>query len=486
MASDYLEGIDKNNDIKYNNSVNINDNIIINRDMVNLLEKIYASNAWFEDEKLISNDLHIKELSENEYVFLNREFLDHKFGNGVYIVTGPRQIGKTTHLKLLIQNKISAKNRTNFLYFNCDLLENKSDVVDLVEIYLKNFPSKNRIFIMLDEITAVKDSILSIKYLIDKGVKKNITYILTGSSTVEIKKTGEYLPGRRGKGIDFHFFPIGFADFVKIQHKDFDFRVKKRERIEKYYARINSKLSLSGELDKYFFCGGIPRIINEYLLKGEIGLENLSLYRDWIVSEIAKNGKREKVVKQILSRTVASVTSDISYNSFAQDSGLGSHNTVYNYLVFLEDAFALSQIYNYDWRQRKINFRKNKKIYLNDPFLFSLFDWWLAGRAPDHKAMLSDPIAKSRVAENLIFLRLKEMFGEVFFHKNGGEIDFICGKFAFEAKFQNNISASDYKNMEKFPGGKFVITKNIFDIKGKTKLLPLELFLLLDKDFFER
>jgi predicted AAA+ superfamily ATPase len=450
--------------------------------MANLLEKIYSSNPWFEQPQFIENDLHLKDLADSKYVFLNREFLEHKFTDGVYIATGPRQIGKTTHLKLLIRQKINASNKTNFLYFNCDLLEVKADVVELVETYLKNFPSKKRMFIMLDEVTSVKDSILAIKYLIDKGIKKNITYILTGSSTIEIKKTGEYLPGRRGGGIDFHFSPVSFRDFVKIQYADIDFEWEPKESLEKYYARIKNKIPLTKELDNYFFCGGIPRIVNEYLKKKEIGLENLNLYRDWIVSEIAKNGKRENISKQILARILMSVTSDVSYNSFAEDAGLGSHNTVYEYLNFLEDAFVVSQIYNYDYNQKKINFRKNKKIYLNDPFLFFLLDWWLNGKNINIKSMLEDSILKSRIAENLTFLHLKEMFKEVYFNKDNEEVDFICGKSAFESKFQNKIANNDYKGLLKFGGDKFVVTKNTFDIRGKIRLLPLELFLLVTRE----
>ncbi|MFA4817192.1 MAG: ATP-binding protein [Parcubacteria group bacterium] len=449
--------------------------------MANLLEKIYSSNPWFENEQFIENDLHLKDLGDCKHIFFNREFLDHKFTDGVYIATGPRQIGKTTHLKLLIKQKINGANKTNFLYFNCDLLETKADVVDLVETYIKNFPSSKRMFVMLDEITSVKDSILAVKYLIDKGAKKNITYILTGSSTIEIKKTGEYLPGRRGRGVDFHFAPVSFRDFIKIQYEKVDFKLGAKESPEKYYARIKNKVPLTKELDNYFFCGGIPRIVNEYLEKKEIGLENLNLYRDWIVSEIAKNGKRENITKQILARILSSVTSDVSYNSFAEDAGLGSHNTVYDYLNFLEDAFIVSQIYNYDYNQKKINFRKNKKIYLNDPFLFFLFDWWLNGKIPGAEPMLEDSILKSRIAENLIFLHLKKIFKDVYFNRNSEEVDFICGKFAFESKFQNRIAFNDYRGLSKFPGFKIVVTKNTLDIRQEVRLLPLELFLLIDK-----
>ena len=55
---------------------------------------------------------------------------------------------------------------------------------------------------MLDEITAVKDWTRAVKYLVDAGALENIYLLLTGSSTVEIKRGYERMPGRRGHGFD--------------------------------------------------------------------------------------------------------------------------------------------------------------------------------------------------------------------------------------------------------------------------------------------
>jgi len=56
-------------------------------------------------------------------------------------------------------------------------------------------------YLMLDEITAVKDWTRAVKSLVDAGALENIYLLLTGSSAVEIKRGYERMPGRRGTWI---------------------------------------------------------------------------------------------------------------------------------------------------------------------------------------------------------------------------------------------------------------------------------------------
>lgn len=455
--------------------------------MDNILEKMYNQNPWWENSVLIENDYHIKDLQNKKYVFLNKEFLEYKFQDGVYIVTGQRQIGKTTHLKLFIKKMITEKNKEDFFYFNCDILDTKKDVVDLIETYLKEFRArKKRKFIVLDEITSVKDSILAIKYLIDAGKKEKITYILTGSSSVNIKKTGEFLPGRRGKGENFIFSPISFSDFLSAEYPNIRFKLLENEPLEKFYLKLDKKVSLSKELNKYLISGGIPRIVNDYFDNKQISMDSFNLYRDWIISEIAKNGKKEHIAKVILQRILFSISSDISYNAFASDTGIGSHNTVYDYISFLEDAFVVKQIYNYDYRQKKINFKKNKKIYLKDVFLFWLLNGWLNGDFAAYKKLAHNPELFGKLAKNSVFIHLESLFKEISFYRSDKEIDFIFKNFAWECKYQNKIAPSDFEGLKKFKGKKFIITKDKLDIEEENKFIPLKLFLLLDRNYFEK
>lgn len=450
--------------------------------MAKFLDKMYNQNPWWIDIESLRHDYHIEELAKNKFIFRKQEFLNYKFGDGVYIVTGPRQIGKTTHLKLLIQEKITDANKENFLYFNCDFLDSKQDIVEVVEEYLANFSSTGRKFIFLDEITAVKDGILAIKYLVDAGKKHSITYILTGSSMVNIKKTGEFLPGRRGQGKDFVFHPISFRQFLSIQYPDADITRSKNERFEKFYNRIKQDVPLAANFEKFLISGGIPKVVNNYLEDKEFNQENFQLYRDWLVSEIAKNGKREQIVKLLLQRIMISLGSDVSYNSFAVDAGIGSHNTVYEYLNFLEDTFVIRQIYHYDYHQKKVNIRKNKKIYFTDTFLFWLSDWWLNGNSTTYQTVNRNYILKSRIVENVAFIHLQSLFTDLFFYREDQEIDFVSKQVAIECKYRDSIALDDIKALLKFIGKRVIITKNNCETKKEYIMLPIELFLLLDKE----
>ena len=455
--------------------------------MFEILEKIIRQSPWLESESLINQDFHINEAQKNKYIFKNKDFFALDFKSGVYILTGPRQIGKTTHLKYLIQSKINAENKSNFLYFNCDLLDKKSDIVDLVEKFLDNFPNKKwPTFIILDEITSIKDSILAIKYLIDQGLKNNIIYILTGSSAVNIKKTGEYLPGRRGAGQDFVFLPVTFRNFLKTQYPEINLNFLKNETVEKFYLRLSKKISLEKELNKYLISGGIPKIINNFLQDQYISLENFNIYKNWLISEVAKSGRKENFVKIIINRILNSMSHDVSYNAFTSDTGIGSHNTIYDYLTFLEDAFFIKQVYNFSFSEKKIYFKKNKKIYFTDTFLFWLFTWWIKADDKYYCNLNSDSVLKSKLIENLVFNRLNLIFKEVFFYKKTYEIDFICSNYAFECKYQNQISFSDIKELLKFPNKKFVICKNDFKLEKNVQFLPVSLFLLLPQEYFKK
>lgn len=439
---------------------------------------ITKQSPWLLDAGQITQDVHLARLKHFPLIHHETEFLNYSFKDGVYVVTGPRQIGKSTHLKMLIQRLLTDKNHENFLYFNCDLLDKKQDIVELVEEYLSKFPSKNRRYVLLDEITSVKDSFLAIKFLVDNGYDKNITYMLTGSNTISIKKTGEYLPGRRGSGIDFIFKPISFTSFLKLQHPKLAVNLHFNS-AAKEFIKINKLLNLKQALDTYLITGGFPRIINELYQNKSINNDIFTIYRAWITSEIAKADKKEYIAKRVLERCIVSLGSDTSYNAFAQDTDVGSHNTIYDYIDFLANAYVISQIHNYDIHQKKVRYRKNKKIYFNDPFIFAVIEAWLSGKPKQDYDYLKNPILKSRLIENLVFLKCSALCPEVYFHKNQKEIDFVAKDYLFEVKYQDKIIPNDYLYLDQYPGkNKIVITKNLLDRKNNILLLPVECFLL--------
>lgn len=331
---------------------------------------------------------------------------------------------------------------------------------------------------------AVKDSILAVKYLVDSGKLKNITYILTGSSSVNIKKTGESLPARRGRGRDFHFHPVSFRDFATLQFPQIRGMLEgiSTGNMEIKYHEIAGEINLGRLFDKYLVCGGVPRVFNEYLTQERIDSETFEIYRQWILSEIAKNNKKEHFCKVILERTFNSLTSDISYNSFAQDAGIGSHNTVYEYLEFLVNSFVLRQIFHYDYHTDRINYRKNKKIYFNDPFILWVVDKWLNARSVQRYEMMANDILKSRFVENAAFNELYRKYGDnLHYYRNAHEIDFANKNLLVEVKYQNRIVKSDYAPLLKIkgPARKVLISKNTLLADEDVLILPVELAMLV-------
>ncbi len=378
---------------------------------------------------------------------------------------------------MLIKQRITQSTKTNFLYFNCDLLDSKRDIVDLVEEYLLNFPSTERRYLFLDEITAVRDSFLAIKYLVDSGYEHNLTYIITGSNTINIKKTGEFLPGRRGAGIDFNFLPLSFKTYLQLLYPDIDFEISIFAS-ESALIEMKNKFNLSAELEKYLKTGGFPRVINEFSRHDYIPDDIFTIYRTWITSELAKSDKKEYIAKRILERSIENLSSDISYNAFAQDSDVGSHNTISDYLDFFNSAYILSIMYNYDLDRKQVSYRKNKKVYFTDPFIFSVIEAWLSGKPRQDYDYINNAIQRSQMMENLIYLKLKQDFNEVYFHRNQGEIDFVAGENLLESKYTNKISPEDYKALAKFPQNKILVTKNKLEKQENILLIPVELFLI--------
>lgn len=256
------------------------------------------------------------------------------------------------------------------------------------------------------------------------------------------------------------------------------------DNIEKQYYRLLSEFPLSKKFDDYLVCGGIPRLINEFYMNDkQVALEILEIYKSWLTSEIAKNGKKEHIVKILLNRILESITSTVSYKAFQQDAGIGSHNTVHDYLEFLESAFMIKQMYHFEFSQKKVNYRKNKKIYFIDPFVSHLMDWWLNSRSGLNVDFLQNNILKSRLVENVVGSHLFKYWGdEVFFYRNSYEIDFLDrDAHMVEVKYRNKVAREDFAYLTKIAAGrrKIVLSKNDLIPGSDVEVIPVDFFLLL-------
>ncbi|MGB9703716.1 MAG: AAA family ATPase, partial [Candidatus Micrarchaeales archaeon] len=149
------------------------------------LEALIKQNPWWIGEKEIENDEDIKKWREGKIKWIPSllEEINIK-PYSLHFIFGPRQVGKTTLLKLLIKNLLEEGiEKERIFYFRCDKLANYKELDEVLKAYFEFRETKNisSSFIFLDEITFPTEWFRTIKYYIDVGEFRKDVLILTGS-----------------------------------------------------------------------------------------------------------------------------------------------------------------------------------------------------------------------------------------------------------------------------------------------------------------
>ncbi len=178
-------------------------------------------------------------------------------------VIGPRQVGKTTGLYLLIDRLISKGiEPTRIFYFNLDLAMDLEIFRRILDEYLefRRAEGHESSFIFLDEVTSLRDWWKVIKGYVDLGLFEKDVLTLTSSSSLTLRGEVELLPGRRGFGRDVLVSPLSFREFLEVH----GIKVKLSGNLKEDLSRL---LPISPEIKqmfkKYVKTGGFPLSVNE-------------------------------------------------------------------------------------------------------------------------------------------------------------------------------------------------------------------------------
>ena len=119
-------------------------------------------------------------------------------------IAGPRQSGKTTFTEII------AKNYINSLYFNWDIIDDKSKLINNPSFYESVYRKDDSLpLIIFDEIHKYKDWKNYLKSAYDKD-SKNYKFIVSGSGRLDIyQKGGDSLAGRY---FLFHLWPLTLTE----------------------------------------------------------------------------------------------------------------------------------------------------------------------------------------------------------------------------------------------------------------------------------
>ncbi len=450
-----------------------------------LIEK---QNPWWNNQQWIDKDVKIQEYEKAKFKFTpSNVLLLSEEKQAVHIITGPRQTGKSTSLKLKIRTLLEkGVNSKSILYYNCDALSSKKDIIDLVIEYLETFPLP-KYYIFLDEISSIPDWSYGIKWLSDEGFFRNCTIYLSGSSSINLKKSGELMPGRRGGGRNIDFLPLSFFQVLNIK----GFHTEKISLNKNILANLKSihlqkSRQIKTEFTNFLQTGGFIHIINE-----PINPLVHQIYQETLKSEIVKSGKNEKNMRMVIRKLIDSLSSETSYTNIAEEAELGSKNTAIDYLNFLIDSFFLHESLYFDIDQKRYILKKNKKYHFADPYmLWFLWGYYtgngvnlgVAGNTIINPDLFIFESNSGPIIENYIASELIKAHRKFYYSKNTREIDFYIPdeKLGIEVKYKDIITSEDVKSLEKVEN-KMLVSKNTLEKRGNLLIIPAYLFAFVNR-----
>jgi predicted AAA+ superfamily ATPase len=439
-------------------------------------------NAHLEDPTLFHLiDPHLRQLSRLPLVYRS-ELLGRlpRLIPGIYTISGGRQVGKTTLLKQWMAQLIKENiEPARISYLTGELIDDHHSLVRLITDVLNDMPDSDLKFLILDEVTYIKDWDKGVKYLADAGLLENVVFILTGSDLVIIKEARMRFPGRRGQSdrVDFFLYPLNFLEFVKLKplftSEEMDLLLNTGEDPP---SDLMSRLF--GEFQSYLSHGGFLTAINDIAREGRILPATFSTYSDWIRGDVIKRNKKEGYLLEILEAIVKRYGSQITWNALARDLSIDHPKTVADYIDLLESMDAV--FVQPAIREDKLAAapKKARKVMFTDPFVFHAVNAWLNPVSDPFtqqvQPLTADSEWASRLAEACATTLYRRRF-PTFYIKAMGEIDIAYiyeNRFwPVEIKWTRQIRPKQLKQIAKYPNG-IILTKSA--VKGEMNGVPTE------------
>jgi predicted AAA+ superfamily ATPase len=123
--------------------------------------------------------------------------------------------------------------------------------------------------------------------------------------------------------------------------------------------------------DQYIASGGFPLAIQDLSHHGRVTTETERTYLDWMRGDWAKAGKSDRYMKEVLSCISRARGTPVSWNGITSETSIDSPHTTRSYVEVLEGMYAAQILHNLR-PDGRVEYRKNKKVHLTDPFIMRL------------------------------------------------------------------------------------------------------------------
>lgn len=430
---------------------------------ITMKEEFHIHNLFRESaERFLKEDPHLRRAAAQPFSYVAPLVDTPEFRKpGILMLTGGRQVGKTTSLKQLIHGLVTINGvpPENVSFMTGELIRDDDELRRELLSELK--PDHGWQLIIVDEVSYIKDWDKAVKFLADTGAFEESTLILTGSDSSILREAMKRFAGRRGRSeqVDFVFHPLSFAETVALKApelRDVIRACRETEKSEDPPEYIANRTKLMTLFNEYLLHGGYLTAIADIIRSGAIEPATFRTYSDWLRGDILKHGKQEKYLLEILRAMMRSYASQISWVSLTKQLSIEHHKTVSDYVAILEDMNAAIVQEAFSEHRLCAAPKKAKKLYFEDPFIFHAVEKMIGEGVADPAPLLAESVAAGH---------FRRQYGTTYYIKGDkGEVDivYLRGKswFPVEVKWTNQLRPEDLKQIMMYKNG-LILGKNL-------------------------
>lgn len=247
----------------------------------------------------------------------------------IVLVTGARQVGKTTMLRGLCEGKKA-------LVLNCD---NTDDVLALegrtsteLAALLSNCDT-----VLIDEAQRVKNVGLTLKMIGDLNLHTQV--MATGSSSLDL--AGEINEPATGRVLEFNLFPFSLSELANETSQREEQRLLEQRLIYGLYPDVVTNPAIAKRT--------LKALTDNYLYK------DIYAYRGM---------KKPDVLQKLVRALALQIGSEVSYNELSNMLGVDKE-TVESYITLLEKCYVVFRLSSFS-RNLRNEIKKGKKVYFYD------------------------------------------------------------------------------------------------------------------------
>ncbi len=388
-------------------------------------ELLYQYNPWWE-EAFKNENVKPRE----KYLIELRKYLDFK---QIIILTGLRRVGKTTLMKLIIEEQINNGIEPNhILYVSLDdYLLHKNNIIEIVNEFrqIHKIKIEEKIYLFLDEVTSKEDFHVQLKNIYDS---QNTKLFVASSSASMLRDKKASLTGR---AITIEIKPLDLEEYLYFN----GITIKKRD-----------KQLYKTHFLEYCKVGGLPEnVLNpnrEYLMN----LVDDIIQKDITAFHAIKN---HQIVRDYFTLLMERSGKQLSINKIGKILGI-SPDTSKRYLGFFESTYLIHLLPR--WGKTNQQLLSAKKIYASDLGI---------------KHMFMGKRDLGSYFENYIYLLLRSRKTLYYLYENTTEIDFITeDKILIESKFYAKLNKKQEKLFNEYPANKKLIIDSVEKLQALSEI----------------